>query len=94
MIVIEKAILVVMRTFNQVVVVRKYVLVVEVVVVIEVVEVVEVVVEAEVEDVIELIVEGGANVKLIVATKMLIYNGVTKLQMSLFNHLLVYQDQQ
>ena len=71
---------------------KKDVLVVEVVVVIEVVEVVEVVVEVMVKDVIELVVESRAN--LIVAAMMLIYNGVTKLQMSPFNHLIVYQDQQ
>ena len=58
--------------------------------VIEVTEVVGVMVE----DVIELIVEGGAKVKPIVATMMFIYNGLTKLQMSPFNHSLVYQDKQ
>ena len=62
--------------------------------VIEVAEVVEVVVEVMVEDVIELIVEGEAKVKPIVARVMLIYNGLTKLQMSSFNLPLVYQDQQ
>ena len=72
------------------VVVVKDILVVEVVVVIEEAEMVEVMVE----DVIELIVEGGAKVKLIVATMLLIYNGLTKLQTSPFNHSLVYKDQQ
>ena len=37
---------------------------------------------------------GGAKVKLIVATMLLIYNGLTKLQTSPFNHSLVYKDQQ
>ena len=73
---------------------EKDILVVEVVVVIEVTEVVGVMVEVMVEDVIELIVEGGAKVKPIAATMMFIYNGLTKLQMSPFNHSLVYQDKQ